>query len=270
MTFPSGNPYEASSSLPPKPGMGPQKMRYLESFQYIFAHPEWVTSVLLASVCMLIPVLNQILLQGYMFEIVESMHRFPGQLYPKFDFNRFSQYLMRGIWPFLVAMIVGFVVQMPLFCGIYGVFIAGMIGMSAGGDKQAAEAGILVMLPCFYLSIFLIIIIVQIVSMPFLLRAGLSQDFALSFKFGWVKDFLSKMWVEIVVSQLFLSAVSLFVILPLSCLTAFIGLLPLAVMWFLAHAHLNWQMYSIYLARGGEPIPLKPWEGPAAVTQPGV
>jgi hypothetical protein len=263
MTYPSSDPYATPSALPPKPGMEPPKLRYFESFQYIFAHPEWTTSVLLAAVCMLIPVLNQILMQGYMFEIVESFHRYPGHLYPKFDFNRFSQYLMRGVWPFLVGMIVGFIVQMPLFCGVYGVFVAGMIAFSAGGGRESGEAAMLIMMPCMYLSIFAIIIIVQILAAPFLLRAGLSQDFAQSFKFNWVMDFLKKMWLELILAQLFLGVVTLFVVIPLSCATLLIGLLPLGAMVFMAHGHLLWQIYTIYLARGGEPIPLKPWDGPA-------
>ena len=81
------------------------KIEYFKTLNYFFEHPDWTNSLLMGSVCMLIPILNGILLAGYRYEIVEMKVRFPDQLYPKFDFARFSQYITRGIWPFLIDFI---------------------------------------------------------------------------------------------------------------------------------------------------------------------
>lgn len=261
MTFPSSDPYATPSGLPLKPSMEPPQMRYLESFQYIFAHPEWIISLILTSVCGLIPVIGGILVLGYQFEIIESLHRFPGQLYPKFDFNRFSQYLMRGVWPFLVVLIVVFVVQMPLMCGFYMLFIGVVAGASNAGDAGPL-VGILGML-CVMLVFFALMAAMSIFLTPIALRAGLAQDFGQAFKFDWVMGFASKMWVETLLTSLFVSAVVIFVFTPLVLLTCGLGGFFVNTLIALAGANLNSQLYTIFLARGGEPIPLKPWDGPA-------
>lgn len=260
MTFPSSDPYATGGAMPPKPPMEPPPMRYLESFQYIFAHPEWVMSIVLASVCALIPVIGGIPLLGYQYEIVESMHRFPGQLYPKFDFNRFSQYLMRGVWPFLVFLIVNFIINVPLCCGAYVLSFGIAAGASNAGD--AAPIAIIGGLCCMMFVIIAVTVGLSIFLTPILLRAGLSQDFGQAFKFDWIMNFASKMWVETLLVSLFVSAVMIFVLTPLVLVTCGLAGLVVNALIAMAGAHLNWQLYTIYLARGGEPIPLKPWDGP--------
>jgi uncharacterized protein DUF4013 len=269
MTYPSSNPYESPSALPPKPGMEPQPMRYMEAFQYVFAHPEWVTNVLLAAVCALIPVIGGILVQGYAYEILESLHRFPGQLYPKFDFGRFSQYLMRGVWPFLVGMVIGLVITLPMMCIIMVPFFA-IMAAAGGGGEEAAGAGAALGMCCMYGLAFALSFAMQIVIIPFQLRAGLAQDFAEGFKFNWAMDFLAKMWPQATLMVLFLGAVGLFVMVPFSLITCYLGLFPSMAIMMMAHAHLQQQLYANYLSRGGEPIPLKPWDGPAPMMPPAV
>ena len=268
MTFPSSDPYASPSGFVPKPGMEPAKLRYMESFQYIFTHPEWVMIVLLASVCNLIPVIGPLVMLGYQYEVVESLHRFPGQLYPKFDFGRFSQYLTRGVWPFLVGLIVGFVIFMPLFCGFY----AAMLGIGAAASNSGDAGGIAVILGmgCMMLAMMAVGVALSIILTPLYLRAGLSQDFNQAFKFDWVMNFASKMWLETLLASLFLAAVVMFVMLPLTLITCYIAAFFINAFIGLAWAHLSWQLYSIYLARGGEPIPLKPWDGPAPMVPAGM
>jgi hypothetical protein len=92
---------------------------------------------------------------------------------------------------------------------------------------------------------------------PPMLRAGLAQDFAEGFNFGWVLDFLKRTWMEMILGLLFLmfSAAVLGVLGLLAC---YIGLFFVMPVVFLAQAHLNYQLYVLYLSRGGTPIPEKP------------
>ena len=62
----------------------------------------------------------------------------------------------------------------------------------------------------------------------------------------------------------------LLVFLPISLITCYIGLFPSLAMIMMAQSHLYNQLYTNYLALGGEPIPLKPWEGPAPMMGPPV
>jgi hypothetical protein len=114
------------------------------------------------------------------------------------------------------------------------------------------------------LFVVVLSIAVGLAMFPMLLRAGLSQDFGQAFKFAWIKDFLTRMWMELLLTILFLMATGM-VVAMLGMLACCIGIIPAAVIIMMASAHLVGQLYAIYLSRGGEPIPLKPWDGPAPV-----
>jgi len=147
------------------------------------------------------------------------------------------------------------IVMIPLF--------AILAATGGGGREEAAGAAAALGMCCMYGLMLVLIMATHVLTIPFALRAGLAQDFAEGFKFKWAMDFLAKMWPQAALSVLFLFAVSLFILGPLSVITCFIGLYPSMAIWLLAQAHLYYQLYTSYLARGGEPIPLKPWEGPA-------
>jgi hypothetical protein len=97
---------------------------------------------------------------------------------------------------------------------------------------------------------------VQILMAPLLLRAGLSQDFASAFSLPYLKDFLSRVGIELVLSFLFLLVTAPF-IAALGILALCIGIYAATVVIYFAQYNLYYQLYELYLARGGTPIPLK-------------
>ncbi len=253
---PASNPYAS-----PKPDDSavwagtPGKMEYLKAYNFVFAHPEWQTTLLNASLCMLIPILNQILWLGYTYEVVESLHRFPGKLYPRFDFNRFSPYVTRGIWPFLVAFIVGMVIQIPM--QIVSQVTFAIAGQMAQQNQDAAPMIFGVVFSVIMILSMFVNVLMSMVTTPLLLRAGISQDFKQTFQMAWVKDFLTRTWLETLLVGLFVSITG-----GIICVGGFllccIGVIPAAVIVGLASANLQFQLYSLYLSRGGEAIPFKP------------
>ena len=255
--------------LPPKEKTaagGEPKIEYFAAYNYVFEHPEWMMSMLLGSVCMLIPVLNSIIIFGYRYEIVEMRVRFPQLLYPKFDFGRFAQYLTRGVWPFLIDFILQFIVQIPLFILIYGSMVA--VVLIAQANEQVGIILLVVVIPLLIIALLVGLTLVYTALIPLYLRAGLSQDFALAFNFRWIKDFLAKVGMQALLLNLFLVATGFFLVL-LGYATCGIGLIPISFFIMgpvLAHAH--YQLYRLYLARGGEPIPLKPLQIEPAYTSP--
>jgi len=211
-------------------------------------------TLLYLSICQLIPLLGSILMMGYQFEIVEALHRCADAEYPKFDFNRFLEYLMRGLWPFLVTLVVSavsVVFIIPLWCCI--LFLPAALS-EAGGD--AAIIGVLLM------TLFLVLVglglslLFALVLVPMLLRAGLSQDFATAFDMSFVRDFIRRVWLEIVLEQLFLIVTGI-LLACVGSLLCCIGALPAYALFIMAQAYIYHQLYRLYLARGGTPIPLK-------------
>ena len=238
-----------------KPAVTPRKLQYLPAFRYVFEHPDWVLTLVFASVCSFIPVLGQIVLYGYYYEIVEGLVRHPGQLYPKFDFNRFADYCTRGVWVYvlwlMMQVFLQFFVQLPLQL----LFQFGMLFVLR--NQQTGVIVLSIAVPLVLIFVGLLLLAVFVLMTPFLLRAGLTQEFPLIFKFPWVKDWLKKMWLDTTLATL-LVMVTAPVVLAAGCLLMGIGIFPAAVLLGMLSAHLSSQLYIIFLERGGEPIPLRP------------
>src|SRR5687768_5874807 len=97
------NPYASPSAAALASGKMPafkpiDKIEYVRMYNYVFENPNWLTNVLLTVLCMLIPVIGGLIAIGYQFEVVSSLMLTQGARYPDFNFNRFSDYLMRGLW----------------------------------------------------------------------------------------------------------------------------------------------------------------------------
>ena len=76
-------------------------MRYMRSLEFVFENPQWLMNVIWILLCSLVsgivPVLPQMVLMGYQFEVVEALLHSRGSFYPNFDTGRISDYLTRGV-----------------------------------------------------------------------------------------------------------------------------------------------------------------------------
>ncbi len=268
--MPVPQPKEGSdgpASTAPVGTPAPRRLTYLPAFRYVFENPEWFVSVVLASVCFFIPVMGQIALWGFFYEVIESLYRQPNSTYPKFEFRRFATYCVRGVWPFVLMQAVQVTLQLILQLPIQFSF-QGMIMLLATN----ARVGMIVIgvgAPIIVVFLLLLAIAVSLLTSPMLLRAGLAQDFRQVFRFDWFKGYWKRVWVEEILSALFLSAASV-VLLPLGCMLLCYGFLAASVVILIAGAHMKWQIYEIYLERGGEPIRLHPLpaEAPPVEAEP--
>jgi hypothetical protein len=116
--------------------------------------------------------------------------------------------------------------------------------------------GAIVMIGVMLLVSFVLSILMILVTTPLTIRAGLTQEFGASFDFVWVKDFIRKVWLETLIAQLFLSVVAI-VLMFLGLLALGFGVFPALAVVMLVQGHLYLQLYQLYLARGGQKIPLK-------------
>ena len=129
-----------------------------------------------------------------------------------------------------------------------------LAGVAAGDDEVAATM-IGVVFVVFFVLMLVLLLLSPLVIMPMSLRAGLMQEFGAAFDFGFVRDFIRRVWVDVLLGQVFLFTTYL-VLLPLGLALCCVGIYPLMVLWLFAHTHLVFQLYELYLARGGQEIPL--------------
>ncbi len=247
MTDPQG-PSNADRGAP-RPGL-----QFGEAYNYVFRNPNWVPNVLYATLCQLIPVVGPIVMMGYQYEIVEMLHRNPHGEHPNFDFNRFVNYLTRGVWPFLVALVASLVL-VPLIAIVAIV----MFGALAAAGPRNNDAGPIIVLLIFAAQCLIGLgsaLLFALVLPPMQIKAGLAQDFGSAFDFAFIKDFLGKMWLELILGALFVM-VSAVVVMFAGALLCCVGVYPAGTLVMLAQAHFKYQYYELYLARGGMPIALK-------------
>lgn len=252
----ASTPYE---SAPQKPRMPSGVMEYMRSFHYVFENPNWVTNVLFVGLCLLstgvIPVLGQLVFVGYQFGIIEALHRRPDARYPDFDINKLMDYLVRGFWIFLVGLVVG-LAMLPIIAGLAILFAVLIGGAGAAGGEDGAAIAMMVVVPVLVLVMMAIGIAINMISVPFMLRAGLMQDFGAAFDLGFAKQFIRNTWKEMILCALFSMAAGLLLTIVGMAMLC-IGIYFTMAIAMLMQAHLIFQLYELHLSRGGDAIYLK-------------
>jgi hypothetical protein len=226
-------------------------MKYLYAYRFVFESPKWLANLVASTICQLVPYVGPIVFLGYGFEMMEALHRRKQSRYPDFDTNRLMPYLLRGLWPFLVQLVA----SLPLALILIVVFFCLAMGVVlAPDDKRPLLLGVLV--PIFFLAILLLGSLFALVVIPLVLRAGLMQDFSQAFSRAFVMDFIKRVWLEVILLNLFVFATSLVLTLA-GMLVFYFGAFAAAGLIAYAQIHLLHQIYELYLQRGGTPIPIK-------------
>ncbi|MFP6587389.1 MAG: DUF4013 domain-containing protein [Pirellulaceae bacterium] len=243
--------YTGSGSIPSANRSTRSKMEYMHSYTHVFERDDWFVNLLLGSVCFVIPVIGHLVFMGYQYQVVEGFIRRPSEKIPKFDFNQFTEMLTRGVYPFVVSLVLQFL-MVPVF------FIVAFLPMAIPMMFDRGEQPIVMMLVAIFIvfATIVVLFVVHLIIGPLMLRAGLSQSFSETLNFRWIRSFVRMMWLEEIMSTLFLIISSIFVSI-IGMLMCFVGIYPAAVLVMLAMSHLTYQQYAIFLANGGEPIPLK-------------
>jgi hypothetical protein len=233
-------------------------MRYTYAYKYIFQSPRWITNVLLGMVAGFVPVVGPIVFSGYLFETVEKMRRTGEEKPNDFDLNRLGPYLMRGVWPFLVALVIGLPAGMII--GALGALcIFGSVAIFAGSNPEMVPVGVGVGYVTMIVLAFVLGIFLSLVMIPMTIRAAYSMDFASAFDMAFVKDFIRKVGKETIFSQIFLTVSSIGVVI-VGLLACCVGVYFVAPMIHFAQYHLIYQLLVLYEERGGMPVSFKEYE----------
>lgn len=236
-------------------------MNYIDSIGDAFKSPKWLPNLLLAAVCILIPVVGPIALMGWHIGALFG-RRDHGDFvnYPEFDFAKLGTYLGRGVWPFLVNLVAS-LIMIPVMWVILFAFIAssGALASSVHGGQHAelhggiATASLVGMM----LSGVVFGLAFSLLLKPLTIAAAITQDFGAAFNFQFIKAFMARTWVEIILSTLFTCLAALVLMLAgalVLCLGMYVSVgLVTFMQW-----HLDRQLYDLHLARGGPSLPVNP------------
>ncbi|UUO06662.1 DUF4013 domain-containing protein [Blastopirellula sp. J2-11] len=246
---PSGDSYQDSPDTPSMPAPPRESIDYFGPFSQFFEHPNWVTNMLLPSLVLLIPILGVMVVWGYMFEAIALLLTGRSERpYHGFTFDRFGDYLMRGLWIMLAMFCLGLLFSIPLM------IVVGALNFAAQAADGPAR-GVLAILA--FVVQFGAQILINLVTMPAMIRVGLTKEFSEGFNFGFMIDFFKKMWLDQILVILFTSIAGM-VVGIVGALACCVGILPAMILMMFVMTMLNMQLYQVYLHRGGQTIPIAP------------
>jgi hypothetical protein len=206
----------------------------------------------------IVPILGLIVMMGFFAEVHRRLVLQHPEPYVRFDFSDLSQYLSRGVAPFVVSLAVALpfaIVGAAMAVGIVVAMGAGASAAFGGNDDLALVAG----LGVGAIGFIPLAIVWLALSNAAVTRAELTGDLSKAFAFGALFAYAGRTWKRVLLSAIILSLVSLG-LMVLGVLACFVGLFVTLSIQFVASLHVRWQIYNDYLLEGGEPIELAVWE----------
>ena len=220
-------------------------MKYQQAFRYSLDRQGGFVNLLLLVVCQLIPVVGGIVVLGYMAEVSVALNRDPElRRHPKFVFDRFVEYLTRGVWPFLISLIL----TLPLFPIMGGALIAGLLIDPPGPNNPPIFA-----FAFFWAVTVFAAMLASIVTIPMMFHAEMTGKFDFRGAVRFTLAFLKKVGGLAIITGIVYFFLG-WIISIVGLLCCFVGIYLANAVIQMASIHLMVQLYREYLNRGGEPL----------------
>lgn len=255
----NNDPYRASAggyAVSPS-GSG---MEYGRLLTYVFESPNWMMNLVWSALCALLSgiVVGQLVLHGYQAQIMISSTENPNAPYPDFDSNKIGEYLIRGLWMWLGALIASLIVG--VFATVFVVAFFVIAGLIIAASSNGQEPNVVVSLGvfvCYFCLIFGLSALSFVVVAPVIIKVALSGNLSEMFDLQWHMDFVRRMLGSLIVGAIVLMLFSMILTFG-GILLCIIGLFP-AIGWvMMSQAQLYTQLYRTYLQRGGLPVRVQP------------
>jgi hypothetical protein len=149
-----------------------------KAFTYVFDDPDWIKKVLLAGLVMLIPVIGQIVIFGWVLEILRRVYNNHPQPLPEWD--NFGEYLMNGLKVFVVEFVYALPIALLVACPMT------LIGIVAGvsGDEETAAALSAIIPLCVMCLVTPIALLIALMRPAIYGKLALTGELSSAFKIG--------------------------------------------------------------------------------------
>jgi len=247
------------------PGEGVDVKR---AFTFVFKAEEGYRTLLMCALYMFVPVVGGLAFQGYMVRLTKNLVvRGDDRAMPPMD--GFGDLINLGIPPFVVSMIAMFPLMFIMYFGMGLAVVVAMVlaGVASGGLMAAgldpaisSMVGLVVAILAGVTTFVLVYVAMILVAYP--LQAAMTLvDVSGKINYAWnfaaIKDFMRVLKPDYRRSFIKMMLANILV-LTIGLLLCGIGYMPGLVVMTFASAHLRAQLYRLYLARGGEAVPMDP------------
>lgn len=227
-------------------------MDYLRGYRTFFADPNWVTKLLLTSLCLLlasfVPVVTQAMVMGWTaMAMRHAVHTNALEPLPRFDLD--VDYLVTLMLSGLKQVGITLLWTLPVLALVMLFTVPLMFAATAAA---MGEDPLLEMYPCVVLVLFPICLLMVLPMQVALLRVELCEDFMAGLAFREIFTFVRMMFLELVAGLVLVGLVGSLVSF-LGMLALCVGLFPASVLVTYALAQCRAAIYQRYLDKGGEP-----------------
>jgi hypothetical protein len=238
--------------VPTPPASSDVSVSAVTAIKFLFQDPDWKSTIVIASVYSLIPVLGQIALVGWHAEIMQRLARRHPRPIPKLDFSDLMHYFGRGISPFVVALLM----TIPLSVIVTVLATGGILGATALAATTNEPALMILVLVVVGLVTFVASAAMSVLFLAAQTRADLTEDIGAAISPGAILAYARKIWVPALVASLLYALLAIPVML-LGYAACVVGAYPALAIISTGSVSLRWQIYCRYLSLGGEPIAVK-------------
>ena len=226
-----------------------RELNFMRMIAAPFKSPNWPMNVIwmfvgeLASVIMV----GRIIQYGYLAEVAEARSGGRVENWPDFNLDRFTEYLLRGLWPFLWNLIWSMLLLICIGIPFAISVVLSQVLTQNGNDVPGAIIAIVGFGACG--SLLIVSIFAMSVSM---MHSALGNDFIKGADWRWISSYLSKAGGTTILAG--------FLYLLTGIGTSLAGLMLFCVgflfstpLLYLMGADLMAQLHDIFVSRGGTP-----------------
>ncbi len=213
-------------------------MQFGKAFTFAFDDKDWFKKLAIMGLITLIPILGQIVLAGWMIDIIKKLiHHEPTDL-PDLDFGG---QLSRGF----SAFVVGLVYAIPVFVlvGIQSIITGALTSGYTSDGSGSADTVVMVVSLCFGIVNFLLSIVLYFIYPIAYGKLAETGKISEALKFGEVFSLIKKAPGAIFIAVL--GAMLASIIAPLGAIACVIGILLTVVYASAITGHLFGQAYNV-------------------------
>ncbi|MBU6173810.1 MAG: DUF4013 domain-containing protein [Planctomycetes bacterium] len=214
-----------------------------------FVSPNWIVNLVWMLICEFLSffVIGNIIYLGYAGEVAVARSGGRADQWPDFQIDRFGEYFIRGLWPFLWQLIGGVaalvVLGVPVLCTVFGAITLADQEMPGGALAVGIIGGIASLLLAFFFSIVMVAIN---------LKSVLANDFMAGGELQFWRAYVTNVSLTTLLAFLYLWLLSILYMLC-GLLLFCVGVMLVSPMLRLVMCDLLAQLHDIHMSYGGPP-----------------
>lgn len=214
-----------------------------------FKSPNWMMNMLWMFGCAMLSsvVVGSLVGFGYIAEVAESRSGGKSEDWPDFTIDRLSDYIKRGLWPFLWYIIWS--VPVALLVGGPTVITIWLSNVLWGSQQEVSATLVGVIGGSIAIAALIFCMIFMAAS---LMSSALGNDFMKGADMPWILSYLKKMGATTLFVGFVFTLISTLLSL-IGLLACCVGVLAVAPFTYLMYADVLAQLHDIFVSRGGTP-----------------